>query len=349
MTEFPAHLIPAPDIIEPQHASVIIAGAGPAGLFLALKLSQQGIDVLLLESEAQVLQSPRATTQVFTPQVGHHSGYLLSLTKSNRYMPIVLDQMEKVGLTDDILSAGHINSEGVVFRKSNAKGGEKLGALQMSAVPKGAVKYPFAGVHLGQHDVAEIILKHCEKQKCFQIKWRHRFVGCKQTETSKLVEVVAVGPFGEKFFTCDYLVGADGSASSVRRALCIPFEGFTWNDFRFVATNIKYDFEKYGFTTANMIVDDEDWAVITRTGPGDDPWRVAFGVRTNIPESGILKQIPEKFERILPGPRPLKYEVVNANPYWAHQRVAKTLKVGKVILTGDAAHVSISTQADIDR
>ncbi|CAK7227286.1 hypothetical protein SEUCBS140593_006526 [Sporothrix eucalyptigena] len=87
-----------------------------------------------------------------------------------------------------------------------------------------------------------------------------------------------------------------------------------------------------------MIVDEEDWAVIARTGPGDEPWRVAFGVRTDIPESDILKQLPEKYERLLPGPRPLKYELVSANPYWAHQRCAKTFKVGKIILCGDAAH-----------
>lgn len=254
-------------------------------------------------------------------------------------MPIVLNEFEKVGLVDDILAAGYTNHDGIVFRKSHHQGGQVLASLKMSQVPKGTVKYDFAGVHLGQQAVGELILKHCEQQHTFRVMWRHRYVGSKQMP-GKPTEVTCVGPVGEKFFTCDYLVGADGAASAVRRSQCIPFEGFTWNDFRFVASNVKYDFSKYGYGTANMIVDKEDWAVIARTGPGDDPWRVAFGVRTDIPESGILKQLPEKYERLLPGPRPLKYELVNANPYWAHQRVAKTWKVGKVILCGDAAHVS---------
>ena len=55
-------LIPSPDEISTEHAQIIIVGAGPVGLFLALKLAQAGIDVLVLESEKQVLQSPRATT-----------------------------------------------------------------------------------------------------------------------------------------------------------------------------------------------------------------------------------------------------------------------------------------------
>lgn len=214
--------------------------------------------------------------------------------------------------------------------------------LLLISIQKGAVKYNFAGIHLGQHKLAEIILSHCVKEAKFEIHFGHRFAGVKQTDRNEPVSVTTVGPRGERFFTCDYLVGADGAGSSVRRSQCIPFEGFTWQDFRFVATNVKYDFEALGgFTTANMIVDEEDWAVIARTGPGDAPWRVAFGVRTDVPESEILNQVPAKFERLLPGPRPLKYELVSANPYWAHQRVAKSWKVGKVVLCGDAGHVSI--------
>jgi 2-polyprenyl-6-methoxyphenol hydroxylase-like FAD-dependent oxidoreductase len=259
-------------------------------------------------------------------------------------MPIVLNELEKVGLYEDVEKAGHKNEKGITFRKSNAKGGEILGRLQMSLVPKGAVKYNFAGIHLGQHTLAEIILKHCQQHKTFNIIWGHKFSGVQQNSASeKPVTITCVGPVGEKFFTCDYLVGADGAGSSVRRSQCIPFEGFTWQDFRFVASNVIYDFEGLGgFTTANMIVDKEDWAVIARTGPGNAPWRVAFGVRTDIPESEILAQLPEKYERLLPGPRPLKYELVSANPYWAHQRVAKKLRVGRVILCGDAGHVSLS-------
>ncbi|KAF4784581.1 hypothetical protein HER10_EVM0009933 [Colletotrichum scovillei] len=246
--------------------------------------------------------------------------------------------MAKVGIVDDLVKAGHINYEGIQFRQSYARGGEVLGSLKMSQVPKGTVKYNYAGIHLGQHLVAKIILEHCQKQQSFRILWKHRFVGANQTNNSKPVEVLAVGPSGEVAFTCDYLIGCDGASSAVRRSLCIPFEGFTWTDFRFVASNVNYNFEKYGFATANMIVDEEDWAVIARTGPGDEPWRVAFGVPADIVDSDIIKQLHEKYERLLPGPRPLEYDLVNANPYWAHQRCAKTFHNERIVLCGDAAH-----------
>lgn len=259
-------------------------------------------------------------------------------------MPIVLNEFEKIGIYDDIVKAGHKNQEGITFRKSNAQGGDVLAQLKMSFIPKDAAKYNFAGIHLGQQNVAEILLDHCTQQKTFKIVWGHRFAGIVQQEgQSPQVTVTCVGMAGEAFFTCDYLIGADGAGSSVRRSQCIPFEGFTWQDFRFVASNVKYDFEKHGgFTTANMIIDEEDWAVIARTGPGDAPWRVAFGVRTSVPESEILAQIAMHYERLLPGPRPLQYELVSANPYWAHQRVAKTFRVGRIVLCGDAGHVSLN-------
>ena len=67
MAELPPHAVPQGDTIEYQPAQVIIVGAGPVGLFLALKLSMQGVDVLVLEAEPDVLQSPRATTLVISP------------------------------------------------------------------------------------------------------------------------------------------------------------------------------------------------------------------------------------------------------------------------------------------
>jgi hypothetical protein len=104
-----------------------------------------------------------------------------------------------------------------------------------------------------------------------------------------------------------------------------------------VATNVIYPFDQYGYGVANMLIDKEDWAVIAQLDK--DMWRVAYGEPGHLSEREILKRLPEKYERLLPGPRPLKYEVVNANPYWAHQRVAEEFRVGRVVLCGDAAHV----------
>lgn len=46
-------------VTQEEH-DVIIVGGGPVGLFLGLTLAQKGIDVLILEAEADIVPSPRA-------------------------------------------------------------------------------------------------------------------------------------------------------------------------------------------------------------------------------------------------------------------------------------------------
>lgn len=43
---------------------VIIVGGGPVGLFLGLTLAQKGIDVVVIEAERDIVQSPRALMSV---------------------------------------------------------------------------------------------------------------------------------------------------------------------------------------------------------------------------------------------------------------------------------------------
>ncbi|KAF8242481.1 FAD/NAD(P)-binding domain-containing protein [Wilcoxina mikolae CBS 423.85] len=303
-----------------EHHSVIIVGAGPSGLFLALKLVREGIDVLVLEVGNEISQSPRATT----------------------YVPIVLHEFEKVGLYDSVAAAGHKNEKGIIFRTPHCTTNEVLATVEVALMPKGVAKYSHTGIHLGQHQLAAIILEHAQKHPSFSIKWGQRFSGCREVDGK--VEIVTAGAQGELWYTADYLVGADGAGSAVRKALCIPFEGFTWKD-RFVASNVYYDFEKYeGYSTANMVVDTKDWAVIARTGkPEEGLWRVAFGVSEeesagmDNPEV-LRRKVAEKYEALFPGPRPLQYKLQSANPYWAHQRVATEFKRGRAVLCGDAGH-----------
>lgn len=43
-----------------ERHEVLIVGGGPVGLFMGLTLAQKGIEVLVLEAEADIVPSPRA-------------------------------------------------------------------------------------------------------------------------------------------------------------------------------------------------------------------------------------------------------------------------------------------------
>ena len=136
-----------------------------------------------------------------------------------------------------------------------------------------------------------------------------------------------------------WLVGCDGARSAVRRALELPFEGMTW-DTRFVATNVVFDFEAHGYTRSVFLMDDVHGAVIVKID--DTPlWRVTYSEDLALPEETIAERIPDHFAALLPGGGP--YELRRFAGYRLHQRCVPRMRVGRVLLAGDAAHATNPT------
>lgn len=293
---------------------VVIIGGGPVGLFLGLNLARKGIETLVLEAESDIVPSPRALM----------------------YYPIVLHEFKKLGILDEVVEAGYKNDEGLCFRTPASGTNKILAKIPPGKAPQGDIDY---GVQLGQPKLTSIIRKHALECPNFSLNYNSRFIGLQQEAGHVTVETKDTNG-NTVYHKAQFVVGCDGASSAVRKDLNIPFEGFTWEDWRFLAINIKYNFEEYGYPAANHVIDPEDWAVIVRASHEKEGlWRVATGIDPNIPVEDIEKHVPAKLERLLPGPRPLKYEIVSVNPYWAHERVAKAWTAGRVILCGDAAHV----------
>lgn len=263
-------------------------------------------------------------------------GLICFLHLGYRYYPIVLHEFSKAGILDEVVDAGYKNQEGLTFRTPASGTNKVLAKIPPGKSSSGAIDY---GVQLGQPRLAEIIRRKAQQYPNLSIRYSTRFTSV--LEEDDLVKISAATTDGEvRRFSARFAVACDGASSSVRKALGIPFDGYTWDDWRFLAINIKYDFDNYGYPAANHVIDQEDWAVIVRaSNEKEGLWRIATGVRPDIPVEEIEKSLPEKLERLLPGPRPLEYEVVACNPYWAHERVAERFREGRVVLCGDAAHV----------
>lgn len=250
---------------------------------------------------------------------------------------MVLQEFQKLGILEDVVQAGYKNQEGLSFRTPGGGSDKILARIPPGKSAKGSIDY---GVQLGQHRLAEIFLRHAQNYPNFQTRYDTRFVD--MYEEGDYVHITTASSSSSKHdhFVSQFVVACDGASSPVRKALGIPFEGFTWEDWRFLAINIKYDFEKHGYSAAQHLVDSEDWAVIARAGRREeDIWRIATGIDPSIPVNEIEQHLPAKLDRLLPGPRPLNYEIVAVNPYWAHERVASRYRQGRVVLCGDAAHV----------
>lgn len=195
---------------------------------------------------------------------------------------------------------------------------------------------PYA-LQCGQHLLAKVLTEFCRKYTTTQVLFDHALVGLKQDDSQVTLSISKSGgdPFDLK---ADWVIGADGGKSTTRRLIGQSLNGFTWDKESFVAMNIRFPFEKYNWGAANFLIGGKHWAVAGRSGPGSDPWRVAFGIEAGLTDEEVLTRAPERLKEILPGPD--AYEIVQCAQYKVHQRQVKQYKVGRVILAGDAAHLN---------
>jgi 3-(3-hydroxy-phenyl)propionate hydroxylase/6-hydroxy-3-succinoylpyridine 3-monooxygenase len=115
-------------------------------------------------------------------------------------------------------------------------------------------------------------------------------------------------------------------------------DGFTWPQ-RFVVTNIYYDFEKYGWHSG-YLVDPVYGAVVYKINL-DGLWRFTFAEQTTQPLETVMDRILQFIRDVLPGDQ--KYELALHTAYNMHQRTAATYRIGRVLLAGDAAHITNPT------
>ena len=288
---------------------VIVVGGGPTGFVTALGLAQAGLDVCLIEAEAAIIASPRAC-------VYHWS---------------MLDGLERLGIREEAERIGYTKDDYLWFVK---KTGERL-PYDLKVLSRIT---PFNyNIQLGQDRLAEICQARLERMPNAEIHWQTPFTGLSQDTEG--VTVHADSPAGPIELRARYLVGADGAGSPVRRALGLAFDGFTWPE-RFVATNLRHDFENGGYWQSTMVVDDEWGAVIVKI-TREGLWRCTYMEDAALPEDSYLERIPAAYEHLLPGGG--GYELVQSSPYKMHQRCAERFRVGRVVLAGDAAHVTNPT------
>lgn len=288
-----------------EKSDVIVVGAGPVGFLTALGLARRGIGVTLLEAEAGINNAPRAAI----------------------YFPTTLEIIDRLGLLADAEAIGFPSTR---FTLRFPDAGEVILSDLRNTLPPGT-RYDH-NLHMGQHVLAGLVLEHLNRLPNAQVLWQHKVVAISQDKNG--VTLTAETPDGTRELKADWIAGTDGARSAVRPLIGLSFDGFTWPD-RFVATNVEFDFAKYGYEPANMISHPVNWAVVARLGR-ENLWRVTFGEDAELPEDQIFARIPQHYATIFPSDEP--YRIDAWSPYSVQERCAPTFRVGRALLAGDAAH-----------
>jgi 2-polyprenyl-6-methoxyphenol hydroxylase-like FAD-dependent oxidoreductase len=275
---------------------------------LSILLAKAGISVSLLEASDHLDKNPRAA----------------------HYAPSACYDLNRAGVLQDLHERGFF-PDSVCWRRPD---GTLIGGIRNDGVK---IDYPMVCLPLDKLD--QLLLEHFQRNKNSQILFEHKVVAIKQNDNSAAVEVL-LSDGTKKWIEADFVVGADGANSQIRRSLFgdLNYPGETLTK-QIIATNVRYDFHKFGYWDSNFIIDPENWymaAKITKDGL----WRVTYGDEWGLSNEEYLKRQPMRFEKILLGnPKPGDYELVSASPYKLHQRCAPSLREGRFMLVADAGHL----------
>lgn len=292
---------------------IIVVGAGPVGVVAALACAQKGFAVSLLESEMKVNDSPRAATT----------------------HPATLEMIERLGLIDEFIRQGLVAR---YFQFWDRPTRTRVAEFDHDLL-RDETRFPFV-VQTEQHKLANMGLARLRQFAGVNVKFGTRAVTLLQDSSS--VTVTAEGPNGYEDFYGDYLIGADGGRSVIRKAIDVEFEGYTFPE-HFLTLTVLDDFQNMlPCCFRNYFADPVEWVNLFKVA-GDDGkgrWRAVFPSRLDETDEQALNA--ESTHRRLQAafPNGKIYDVVHRNLYKVHQRVAVRFRVGRVFLAGDAAHVN---------
>jgi 3-(3-hydroxy-phenyl)propionate hydroxylase len=299
-----------------EKTRIIIAGAGPVGVVSALACAQYGYAVTLLEAEDKIDDNPRAATT----------------------HPSTLEMIARVGLIDQFIEEGLVAR---FFQFWDKPARTKIVEFDHDML-RDETPYPFV-VQTEQHKLARMGLERLKTFPDAEVRFGSRATIVNQDADSATVTVE--GPDGAEAFHGHYVIGADGGRSTIRKALDIEFEGFTWPE-RFLVLTTVDDFQKLltGCCYRNYLADPDEWTNLFKVA-GDDGkgrWRAVFPTRVEESDEEALgdQSTYSRLQHVFPLSRP--YNVVHRNLYKVHQRVAATFRKGRVFLAGDSAHVNNS-------
>jgi 3-(3-hydroxy-phenyl)propionate hydroxylase len=289
-------------------AAVVIAGAGPVGLTIALDLAQRGHDVVLLNRFDFISAGSKA----------------ICLAKRT------LDIWDRLGVRDAMVERGVIWDTGKVFW------GDKTDPIyQFDLLPIKDQRNP-AFINLQQYHVEEILAAAAKDSSHVDLRWGHDVRDVRQVGDDVTIDVE--GPDGSYTLSCDWLIACDGHRSTVRNALGLDFDGRVFEDnFLIADIRMKGDRPSERWFWFDPPFNRGQSALLHKQP--DDIWRLDFQLGWDIDRDAAIR--PENVEPLVRG---MLGDDVEFIPEWYSlytfqcRRMARFVH-DRVIFAGDAAHL----------
>ena len=287
-------------------SDVLIIGAGPTGLVLALWLTKLGVNVRVLDKTAE----PGTTSRALAVQAR------------------TLELYRQFNLTDAVVERGHKVPAVNLWVK-----GAPAARLPFERIGSDLTPYPF--LQIFPQDQHERLL--IERLEALGVSIERRTELVSFTDGGERVIARLRGPEGQEE-TCEasYIAGCDGARSIVRETIGTGFRGGTYRQLFYVA-----DVEAAGPAfdgELHVDLDEADFlAVFPLAGKGRA--RLIGTVRDERADHANTLKFEDVSDRAITN---LKVSVQKVNwfsTYHVHHRVTEHFRKGRAFLLGDAAHI----------
>jgi 2-polyprenyl-6-methoxyphenol hydroxylase-like FAD-dependent oxidoreductase len=286
-------------------AEVLIVGAGPTGLVLALSLARQGVKPRIVDKNP----GPGTASRAMAVQAR------------------TLELYRQLGLADEVAAGGIEMKRTVVHTRSR-----EVARLEFGTAGERLSPYPFA-VSFPQDDHERLLVEHLSNAGV-EVEWGTDLV--EFSDDGHAVRATLRRDGIREEVEVAYLAGCDGARSAVRQGLGIGFPGGTYQQLFYVA-----DAEATGRATGgenvNACFTPNGFAIvfpIRSTG-----MHRLIGI---VPEELEARE-SLSFEDVRPFfEKQIDVTVHKINwfsTYHVHHRVADNFRAGRVFLAGDAGHI----------
>ena len=299
-----------------EEADVLIIGAGPAGLALAIEMGRLGIECMIVERNDRVGYSPRAkTTNVRTRE-----------------------HLRRWGIAENLRKASKLPAD----YPSNVVFATRMDAPQLTRIenalccdPAKSDLYSESAQWVPQYVLEEVLRAHAVGFPSVKLYFNSSFVSAEQDENGVTAVLESTETKERREVRSRYLIGADGARSTVRAhigAVMSGQHGFAKNyNVQFRAPELA-GLHAQGPAIMYWMINDD---VPSLLGPmdGEGLW---YFIATRIDEKDELdpKAMIRKATHL-----DFEMEILGGDPWYAHNLIADKYSDGRIFLAGDACHL----------